>query len=643
MFDKLFTPFKIGTCEIPNRIVEPAMVTNMPTEDGLATDQYIKYHVEKAKGGYGLIITEDYLIEPHGKGYKYVAGLWDDSQIASHRKLTDAVHEHGAKIFCQIYHCGRQSNHFVNGGVPTVAPSPTADPWNRDMARELTVDEIHDLVEKFGACAGRARKAGFDGIEIHAGHGYLIAAFLSNQQNKRTDEYGGPLCNRVRFLHEIYVAMRANVGDDFPIMIRFSADEGTANGRDMGESRVLAKLFEKWGVDAINCSNGLYSSYNDGIIASAWKKPAFGAWRARELKSIVDIPVMAVNRINDPMVAEELLEDGYCDCVGMGRASLADAHMPNKAKVGDLQGIRRCIGCLQACAGHTYQQIPTACLVNPETGNEYKYTFEPCASKRVLIVGGGVAGCQAAIAAARRGHAVTIWEKGDRLGGQFVSAAYAPGKGEYSTYVASLSHDVKELGVNVELGHEATADDVRAFGADKVIIATGAVGRMPAEVPGLEGRDNVVLAEDVLRGRVNPEGRIYVLGGGSVGLETCCYLADQERGDISLVIRRNVVADKEDNGKVIFMRHFCEDHFVHFLFEHHIDEMTDEGLVLTHDGQARTHGVDWVVIAMGYVSVNGLADELSDLGDKLVVVGDAVEPRDAEAAGKEGFEAGYNA
>ena len=643
VFQKLFTPFKIGNCEIPNRIVEPAMVTNMTTEDGLATEQYIKYHVEKAKGGFGLIITEDYLIEPQGKGYKYVAGLWDDSQIESHRKLTDAVHEYDTKIFCQIYHCGRQTNHNVNGGLQPVAPSPTADNWNRDMARELSVDEIHELVGKFGQTARRAKEAGFDGIEIHAGHGYLLAEFLSLQQNKRTDEYGGPLCNRVRFLHEVYDAMRAEVGDDYPIMIRFSADEGSANGRDMGESRVLAKMFEKWGVDAINCSNGYYSSFNDGIIASSWKKPAFGAYRAKELKSIVDIPVMAVNRINDPMIAEELLEDGYCDFVGMGRASLADPHMPAKAKAGDLQGIRRCIGCLQACAGHTYQQIPTACLVNPEVGNEYKYTFDAVEPKKVLIVGGGIAGCQAAIAAARRGHAVTIWEKEDRLGGQFISAAYAPGKGEYTTYVASLVHDIATLGVFVEFGKEATADDVRAFGADKVILATGAVGRLPGEIPGLEGRDTVVFAEDVLRGRVNPEGKIYILGGGSVGLETACYLADQERGDISLVIRRDVVADKEDKGKVVFMRHFCEDHFVRFLFEHHIDGLTDEGLVLTHDGTTKTYKADWVVLATGYVSVNGLADELSDLGDALVVVGDAIEPRDAEFAGKEGFDAGYNA
>ena len=642
MLDMLFSPFKIGNCEIKNRIAVPAMVTNMPTEDGFATDQYIKYHIEKAKGGYGLIITEDYIIEPSGKGYKYVAGLYNDEQIASHKKLTDAVHEYGTKIFCQIYHCGRQSNHFVNGGVQTVAPSPTADPWNRDMARELSVDEIHELVKKFGETAGRAKKAGFDGIEIHAGHGYLIAAFLSYHQNKRTDEYGGPLINRVRFLHEIYDAMRENVGPDFPIMIRFSADEGMVNGRDMGESRVLAKMFEEWGVDAINCSNGVYSSYNDGIIASTFKKPAFGAERAKALKEIVNIPVMAVNRINDPIIAENLLETGYCDFVGMARASLSDPHMPEKAARGEHGAIRRCVGCLQACAGHTYRQIPTGCMVNPECGNEYKYTYEPTDKKKVLIVGGGIDGCEAAIAAAKRGHDVTIWEKADRLGGQFIAAAYAPGKGEYSTYVTSLNYDIKKLGVTVEYGKEATADDVRAFGADKVIIATGAKGRIPEELPGAT-RENVLMAEDVLRGRVNPEGKIMVLGGGSVGLETVCYLADQERGDISLVIRRNVVADKEDGGKVNFWRAFADAHHVHFLFEHQIVEIAEKGIILTHRGVSELHQADWFVLAMGYESVNSLYDELSDLGDKVVLVGDAIKPRDAEAAGLEGFDAGYNA
>ncbi len=641
MFDKLFSPFKIGACEIKNRIAVPAMVTNMPTEDGMATEQYIAYHEEKAKGGFGLIITEDYLVEPTGKGYKYVAGLWSDEQIESHRKLTEAVHQYGTKIFCQIYHCGRQSNHFVNGGVQTVNCSPSPDPWNRDMARELTVDEVHDLVEKFGAAAGRAKAAGFDGIEIHAGHGYLIAAFLSYHQNHRMDEYGGPLVNRVRFLKEIYDAMRSNVGDDFPIMIRISADEGTANGRDMGETRVLAKMFEEWGVDAINCSNGVYSSFNDGIIASSWKKPAFGAQRARELKSIVNIPVMAVNRINDPLVAEELLEDGYCDFVGMARASLADPHLPEKARQGKVREIRRCIGCLQACAGHTYRQIPTGCLANPEVGNEYRYTFDAVPKKRVLVVGGGIAGMNAALAARRRGHDVTLWEKSDQLGGQFISAAYTPGKGEYSQYVYSLIYDMEQAGVTVELEKEADAQAVERFGADKVILAIGAIPREPKEIPGAAGNEKVLYAEDVLRGRVNPEGKIAVLGGGSVGIETCCYLADAERGDISLVIRRDVVADKEDRGKVNFMRHFCEDRFVHFLFEHRIGALTDDGLELTHQGETKLLKADWYVIAMGYVPYNPLEEQLSHLGDRLVVVGDAVEPRDAEAAGKEGFEAGY--
>lgn len=643
MLEKLFAPFKIGDVEIPNRMAVPAMVTNMPTEDGYATEQFIKYYEEKAKGGYGLIITEDYLINPNGKGYKHVAALYDDDQIEGHAKMVDAVHSHGAKIFCQIYHCGRQSNHFVNGGMQPVAPSPTQDPWNRDMARELSVDEIREIVEQFGQAARRAKEAGFDGIEIHAGHGYLIAAFLSFHQNHRTDEYGGPLINRVRFLHEIYDAMRAQVGDDFPIMVRFSADEGTANGRDLGEARVIAKMLEEWGVDAINCSNGLYSSFNDGIIASAWKHPAFGAQNARALKEIVNIPVMAVNRINDPLVAEELLEDGYCDFVGMARASLADPHLPAKAKEGKLQDIRQCIGCLQACAGHTYQQIPTCCLVNPEVGKEFKYTFDEVESKKVLIIGGGPAGLNAAIAAKRRGHDVTLWEKSDRLGGQFIAAGYTPGKGEYATYVYSLDHTVNQLGVNIELNHEATADEIRAFDADKVIIATGGVPRMPAEVPGLADRENVVMAEDVLRGRVNPEGRIYILGGGSVGIETACYLADAERGDISLVIRRNVVADKEDRGKVNFMRAFCDRHYVDFLFEHTIDDVADEGLVLTHQGETKVYPADWIVVSMGYVPENRLVAELEDLGDKLVVVGDAIECRDAEAAGNEGFDAGYNA
>lgn len=640
-YSKLFEPLTINGCVLPNRFAVTAMVVSLCTEEGYATDRYVKYHEEKAKGGFGLIITEDYIVNRNAGGYLHVAGLYKDDQIEGHKKMTDAVHAHGSKVFCQLYHAGRQASSDVNGGMQPVAPSPIPSPWNREMPRALTVDEIQSIVADFGAAAARAKQAGFDGVEIHAGNGYLIAGFMSFYENKRTDEYGGCFTNRMRFAREVYDAVRAAVGPDYPVTVRFSAMEETASGRTIAESRMIAKLFEEWGFDAINCSNGVYSSMIAGQVASSYSPNAWTIGNAAELKKIVSIPVLGVNRINDPMMADQLIDMGYCDVVGMARGSLADPHLPNKAREGRLDEINYCVGCMQGCTGAALFQLPVRCLVNPGIGREYELTYEPAAQKkRVLVIGGGIAGMQASIAAARRGHDVTLWEKSQELGGQFISAVYPPAKGNYATYVSYLRVQLGKAGVNVEFGKEATADAVRSFGADKVILATGGRPKIPA-IPGVD-KPQVMYPEEILLGKKNPEGRILILGGGSNGVETAAHLADLERGDITVVARRYTVADHE-GARQIPLRRFCEDHWVHFLLGHQIVEITDEGVILSHEGEQKLHPCDWVVIAMGYESCNELAAELEDLGDALVVVGDALECHDALNAGEQGLQAGYYA
>ena len=422
---RMYDPIRIGNCEVPNRFAVTAMVSVMCTEDGYATDQYIKYHEAKAKGGFGLIITEDYRISPSAAGYKKVAGLFEEGQIASHKMMTDAVHKHGGKVFCQIYHAGRQSSSDVNGGVPIVAASPTQGPWNRDMAKELTIAEIEEIVKDFGITAKNAKEAGFDGIEIHAGNGYLIAGFLSFFQNKRTDKYGGCFNNRIRILHEAYDEVREKVGKDFPIMVRYSSDEHVLDGRGIEESKMLAIELEDWGVDAINCSNGVYGTYNPGQVTPSYRPHGWTIENARAIKKVVNIPVLGCNSIDDPLMTDLLIRDGSCDLVGMARTSLADPDMPNKAKEGKFEEVRPCVRCMQGCVTGTYMQIPIRCLMNPELGYEHEYTYERIdKKKKILVVGGGIAGAQAAIAAKRRGHDVTVWEKNDRIGGQFIVASY---------------------------------------------------------------------------------------------------------------------------------------------------------------------------------------------------------------------------
>ncbi len=639
----MFTPFHIGNVEIPNRFTVTAMVTNMCDEDGYATDQYIKYHEAKAKGGYGLIITEDYAVNAHAGGYARVARIYKEDMIAGHKKMTDAVHAYGTKIFCQMYHAGRQSNSGVNGGVPVKSASPNACAWNRQMTQEMTKDEIHQLVKDFGITARNAKAAGFDGVEIHAGNGYLIAGFMSYTQNKRTDEYGGCFNNRMRLLHEVYDEVRKNVGEDFPIMVRFSAEEHTYDGRNLPESKMVAMELEDWGVNAINCSNGIYGSYNLAQVSVAPQGHAWTSGNAKALKDILNIPVMAVNSIDDPLMAEQLVTTGVCDFVGMSRCSLADPSMPNKAKEGKFDQIRPCVRCVQGCTGWVVKQLPIRCCLNPELGNEYRYTFEDkVASKKVLVVGGGPAGMQAAIAAGRRGHDVTLWDNKDRLGGELLTALCPPGKGEFSSYIVALKRDIDLMdNIHVELHKMATADDIKNFGADKVILATGGLANQP-RIPGFD-TEKIVLARDILLGHKQVEGRIIVAGGGEVGIETAMYLADGERGEITVVEMAHTMAAKTDQTRYIPMRRFLLDHQVTLLNDTTVIEATDTDLLVEINGEKTSLPYDAIVVSMGYHPNPGLVDELKDLGDKLVIVGDAKQCRDAMEAAAEGFDAGYHA
>ncbi len=641
--EKMFTPFKIGNVEIPNRFAVTAMVTNMCDEQGYATDQYLKYHEEKAKGGYGLIITEDYAVNAHAGGYKRVARIYQDDMIPGHKAVVDAVHKHGTKIFMQMYHAGRQSNSGVNGGVPTKSVSRNACAWNRQMPEEVSVKEIKEIVKDFGITARNAKKAGFDGVEIHAGNGYFIAGFMSFTQNKRTDEYGGCFENRMRLLHEVYDEVRKNVGNDFPIMVRFSAEEHTYDGRTLPESKMVARELESWGVDAINCSNGIYGSYNLAQVSVAPQGHAWTSSNAKALKEIANIPVMAVNSIDDPLMAEELVANGTCDFVGMSRCSLADPHMPNKAKEGRFDQIRPCVRCVQGCTGWVIKQIPIRCCINPELGHEYQYTFtNKVESKKVLIVGGGPAGMQAAIAAGKRGHDVTLWDKNDRLGGELLVAICPPGKGEFASYIIAMKKDIALMdNVHVELNKTVTAKDVKDFNADKVILATGGIPNLP-RIPGFDSV-KVVLARDILLGRKQVEGRIIVAGGGEVGIETAMYLADGERGEITVVEMAHTMAAKTDQTRYIPMRRFLLDHQVTLMNDTKVIEANDQELIIEKSGKIEKLPYDAIVVAMGYHPSQDLKEELKDIEDKLVIIGDALQCRDAMEAASEGFDAGYNA
>ena len=643
MLDTLFSPKKIGSCQIPNRLVVPAMVTNFCTEDGLITDRFIEYIEEKAKGGWGLIITEDYAVNENAKGYRFIPGLYNDGQIEGNKKLTETVHQYGSKIFCQMYHPGRQSTHFVNGGVQPIAPSATMDPLLQEMPREITVEEIHQIVKDFGECARRAKEAGFDGIEIHAAHGYLISEFLSPYTNKRVDEYGGCFDNRARFLDEVYTAVREAVGGDFPVIVRISVNEYLLGGRTEAESFVLARHCEELGFDGVHISNGMYASPAlRQIIAPMFTEHAFNMQGAQQVKELLTVPVILTNRINDPRMADTLIKMGKADFIGMGRGSLADPYLPVKAQNGQFGEIRYCIGCLQGCEQKLFEGTSITCLVNPRIGREYENDLHPTQSpKKVMVIGGGPGGLMAAETAAKIGHHVALYEKNSDLGGQFKSAAYPIGKGELATVVSSLRQSLQDLQVPIHLNTEVTDKLLEAEKPDAVILATGATPLVP-KIPGIDSA-NVFTAEEVLLGKIQVKpGPVVVCGGGEVGGEVAQFIAESHPDVTILEMQDDIL-----NDMMVFTRRclvqYLQDAHVKVRTRAKVENIGEEGVTYSDEsGEKVTIPATTVISAFGYRAYNPLEDTAKNVCDHVTVIGGAVKAGNALTAMAEGYKAALN-
>ena len=639
MFTKLFTPYKVGNCTVPNRLVVPAMVTNYCTEDGFLTERYMKYIEEKAKGGWGMIITEDYNVTPHGKGYQFIPGFYKDEHIELNKKLTEMVHSYGSTIFCQMYHAGRQSSHPVNGGVQPVAPSATKDPICMDLAREMTVDEIHTLVGEFAEAARRCKESGFDGIELHCAHGYLLAEFLSPYVNKRTDQYGGCFDNRVRIVDEIIAAMREKVGD-FPIQVRISSNEYVQGGRTEAETYQLCRHLENVGFDAIHVSNGVYAAHpRNQIIAPMFTDHALNMERSYNVKKMVNIPVILANRINEPGMADVLLEMGKADFIGMARGSLADPDLPNKAKAGKFDQINYCIGCLQGCEWPLFAGTSITCLVNPRVGREYEVDLTPVSNpKKVMVIGGGPAGLMAARTAAIKGHDVELYEAKAHLGGQFRSAAYPIGKGELSTVTSSYRANLEALNVPVHLNTEVTEEMIASIKPDAIIIATGARPLVPS-IKGIDGA-NVHTAEDMLLGKYDyPNGPIVVCGGGEVGGETAHYLAEKNHCVTLVEMQNDILNDMMPLTKVCLVEMLAQSG-VQVKTNFKVKEITENSVIgVDASGNDVTLPAELVVSAFGYKAYNPLEEIAKKYCDNVQVIGGAIKAGSAIPATKEGMEA----
>ncbi|MHB1005367.1 MAG: FAD-dependent oxidoreductase [Chloroflexota bacterium] len=634
VFPHLFQPLDLRGLRLRNRINMAPMVTNYGTSRGEVTDRLIAYYAARAHGGAGLITLEATVVSPNGRSFTHNVCIYDDAFVPGLTALAEAVHAGGAKLATELYHAGRRTSTAVARSQP-VGPS-AVPPKGGETPRELSRAEIEAIQADFVRGARRAKAAGFDAVTLHAAHGYLINAFLSPLANKRTDRYGGDLAGRARFGLEIAERVRAEVGDDFPVLCRVSGSELIDGGLDLADMRQVAAWYEAAGIDAIDVSAGTietahvtshYMMYPRGLLVPL----------AAGIKQGVSIPVFAVGRINNPEMAEGIIAEGKADAVTMGRALIADPELPNKARAGQVDDITPCIACNQGCLDRVGTQADVACLVNPTAGREQYATVVPAERKRkVAVIGGGLAGMEAAWTARRRGHEVDLYERDGRLGGQFHLAGAAPGKEEIHHIIAFLANQVEKSGVRVHLHSTVTPEMVDGMGADAVVVATGA---RPISIP-VPGADLAVRSWDVLSGAASLGKRVVVVGGGQVGCETAEYLAERGHQVTVLEMLPEIAADMSPRTREPFLLKLMAIG-INFYSRAAVTGIGKDEVTFDRAGlPEKVLGVDSVVMAVGSRADARLAETLKGKPYPVRLAGDCVKSRRGLEAIHEGFAAG---
>lgn len=624
---------KIGNVEIKNRLVMSPMGTNTADLSGVPTDDMIDYYAARAKGGCGLIYTEVCRVnEAHGAAMLRQLSLTRDRNIAGMGKMVAAVHRAGAKMFCQLHHPGNEGFAATCVGGKVVGASDKVNTRYNQPTRALSTEEVRSLIQDFIKAGERAYKAGFDGVELHAAHGYLIGQFFSPYTNNRTDEYGGSLENRCRFAVECIKGIHEVCGEDFPVTIRISCDEhldriGETNYIHVKDGVEIAKVMEKAGAAAINVSRGVYES-GPTIIENVSYPVGCRTDIIKAVKDAVNIPVIAVNKFRDPDFAEQQLQEGVLDFVAMGRAWLADPDFGIKAAAGRACDIRKCIsccGCFQTMAGRAFAGMPGDCSVNPVVWKERKYSdiSYDADHHKVAVIGGGPAGMVAALTAYQRGMNVTLFESTDRLGGQVNYACAAPVKGEMHNIIDWYEKELGKSDVDIRLNTEATVENLKELDPDAIISATGATSVIPKSIPGVD-RENVFDIFDVLGGTSGLRNKkVLVVGAGMTGLEAAEYL--NEEGCSTTII------EMTDKIAARYEPQYVKDD---------LDRLSAKGTVIRTktaikeilDGRAVITDVDKnedsefecdaVVLALGIRS-NSMLAELQENFDNVVEVGDA--------------------
>jgi NAD(H)-dependent 7beta-hydroxy-3-oxo-delta4-cholenoic acid oxidoreductase len=646
--ERLFQPIRIGAMEVKNRMAMAPMATDFAHPDGTLSQRIIDYYETRARGGVGLVILEVTSIDEGSPYVPNTIGLWDDRFIPGLRRLTDALHRHGARVVCQTAHPGPESLAPFFHGTQPVGPSPVICHTTKQKCRELTTGEIERLVEQFGEAARRLREAGFDGLELHAAHNYmLVGSFLSPLRNRRIDDYGGCLDDRMKFPLEVLRSIRNSAGEDFPVILRISGDMGVAGGQDIRETQYLAPRFEEAGVHAFEISAGIFPEGMERIIPPTGSPMRPNVGLSAAVKQVVGVPVLVVGRINDPRVAEDILVRGEADMVVMGRALLADPEFPAKAEEGRFEDIAPCIGCGLGCIAGRNAGHDMTCVINPVLGREQEMAITPAENpRRVMVVGGGPAGLEAARVAALRGHAVTLFEREAKAGGQLNLAAAPPFKQEICKIPKYQVAQAHKAGVSLRMGVEVTPATVEQEAPDVLVVATGVEPRIP-DIPGIRDRE-MVWAHDVLGDKVDIlPGRVLVIGGGMAGCETAEMIAD--RGDNPIIgstrvtiieMLDRVAQDVAPQNRKRLMERLraCG---VEILTSTRVKRFLEDGVVVERMGEEETiRGVDRIILSTGVTPHDPLSGKLRGKVRELHVIGDAREARSALQAIAEGAEVG---
>jgi 2,4-dienoyl-CoA reductase-like NADH-dependent reductase (Old Yellow Enzyme family)/thioredoxin reductase len=632
-YKTLFTPFRIGNLELKNRIVMPPMATHFAGEDGAVNDRHIAYYLKRIKGGVGYITFEHTGVLKQGRAFPNMALIDSDEHIPPFKRLVDAIHGEGGKIVIQINHAGRQTSASFTG-FPIVAPSAIPCPVRKEMPQELTQEGIQKIIEAFRQAARRVKETGADGVEIHMAHGYLLNQFLSPFSNKREDEYGGDPERRMKMAIEVLRTVRNQVGSDFLVLCRLSADEYVEGGLKLEDTREIAKALERNGADALHVSACVAAS---GYLNHPpyYAEEGVFVHLAQGIKSVVSLPVITVGRIRTPELANQILEEKKADLISMGRALIADPNFPMKALQGRTEEIIPCISC-NRCV-QSIRKGALQCAVNPETGREailkLRKTDHP---KKIWIIGGGPAGMKAAEIAAMRGHKVTLYEKNEALGGRFLLAAIPPKKQVLKDFTDQLARRLKKLPVKIVMGKPFTLVSLKRGRPDVVIVAIGAKPFLPP-IDGIQ-ESNVISVEDALSGALSLGRKVLVVGGGGIGAEVADHFSENGL-EVTLIEMREGIALDLVSHLQYFLNQRLREKGVQILTSTKAIRFEKDGLwVEDPQGTRKLEGFDSIIIALGSIPNDELVESLKAKVPEVYAVGDASKPREVMEAVLEGEE-----